>query len=119
MPNQPRTSTLAALLLAALSLSANSLPPSPLAALLSSVPGVETAVPAPVPPRAPAISGEQLFQQLHAMTEIPRRYTGHSYLDAKKFMFSIGDNFSATKFATVFMLFPSTTTKRSYVPDIR
>ncbi len=92
MLKQPCAATLAALLLAALSGAGYSLPPSSLATLLDSVPGVEVAFPAPVPQKAPALSGEQLFQQLHLQTGIPVRYIGHSYLDAKKYMFSIADN---------------------------
>ena len=44
-------------------------------------------------PRVPAaLSGEQLFQQLHQQTEAAYQPSGHDYLEAKKFMFSKADN---------------------------
>ena len=84
--------TLAVLILAASSGAGYAVPPSSLETLLDSVPGVEASFPAPVPHKAPALSGEQLFQQLHAQTAIPGAPGGHGYLDAKKIMFSSADN---------------------------
>ena len=57
------------------------------------------AVPAPLPPfkaqlpylaQASSLSGEKLFQYLHAATEYP--VPGTDYLKAKKYMFSVADN---------------------------
>ncbi|HBA60139.1 MAG TPA: hypothetical protein DCZ92_04865 [Elusimicrobia bacterium] len=81
-----------ALLLAASYRSGFALSSSPLQALLAAVPGVELSVPAPAQAKAPALSGEQLFQQLHAQTEMTVVPKGHDYLDAKKYMFSKADN---------------------------
>jgi len=87
-----KLATLATLILAASPHNGFTLPPSPLAILLGSVPVVEVAVPVPAAQKASALSGEQLFQQLHAQTAIPGLPNGHAYLDAKKFMFSSADN---------------------------
>jgi hypothetical protein len=59
------------------------------------------AVPAPLPPfkaqptylaQAYSLSGERLFQYLHAATAYPVPGTGTDYLKAKKYMFSVADN---------------------------
>lgn len=67
--------------------------------LLSSLPGQE--VPSPLPPfrirqpylsQAAGLSGENLFQFLHAATLPAMQGTGTDYLRAKKYMFSVADN---------------------------
>ncbi len=92
MMKKLKLAALAVLVPALSSPSVFALSPSSFENLLVSVPGVEIAFPVPVPHKAPALSGEQLFQQLHAQTEMPVRPAGHDYLDAKKFMFSSADN---------------------------
>ena len=84
--------TLAAMLLAACPGAGFALPPSSLETLLAAVSVAEAPVPVSVPEKAPALAGEQLFQQLHAQTEMPGQPNGHAYLDAKKIMFSSADN---------------------------
>ena len=61
-------------------------------ALNSFKPLVSAEIVFPEPKAPPAVSGEQLFQRLHAETEPASTPSGHAYLDAKKFMFSKADN---------------------------
>ena len=65
---------------------------APLAASFEVLPLPEPRVPDASVSRPAALSGEQLFQQLHTQTETVYQPSGHDYLDAKKFMFSKADN---------------------------